>query len=127
MRHRLVCRALYAAATCALAGCVDSTLRIGGYLWEKNPSAPVCETVIWRQVDRSRIPGLCMDSVQGAAPEGASCALSCVVVSPYSESEARRRMIFGDSLYDHEARHVLEGLAHPRAIRARAATQVAGG
>jgi hypothetical protein len=58
-----------------------------------------------------------MDLQGRAASEGTSCALGCVVVSRYSENEARHHMIYGESLYDHEARHVLEGLVHPPAPR----------
>jgi hypothetical protein len=122
----LVARSSVIAATCfLLSGCAGATLGIAGYLWEPDPTSPECGKVIWRQVDRARIPGLCMDSAGREAREGTSCALGCVVVSQYSEAEARRRMLFGESLYDHEARHVLEGLVHPQALTAGGQSRIA--
>jgi hypothetical protein len=86
--------------------------RIAGYLWELDEEAPYCQRVIWRQVSADRLPGLC--SGKGKAAEGlAACAMNCLVLSKYSEEEAKRIDSYGESLYDHEARHVLKRRRHP--------------
>jgi len=113
-RSGLATRSAMIALLLVTQGCADSTYRIGGYLWTPDPSSPTCEKVVWRQVEPPRVPGLCMD-LEGRVPsDKTSCALGCVVISQFSEDEARRRMIYGESLYEHEARHVLERLVHPR-------------
>jgi hypothetical protein len=106
-RRRLVLLALVlpAAAACTYQ-------RIGGYLWEFDARMPVCDSVTWHQVAPNQIPGLC-SSRGRAASWGSSCAVGCVVISQYSESEAKHRDLWGDTLYDHESRHVLERKAHP--------------
>jgi hypothetical protein len=86
--------------------------RIGGYLWEFDANRPVCERVTWHQVPRSSIPGLCSARGRAASPD-TSCAIGCVVVSQYSERDAHQIRLWDDTLYAHEARHVLERLVHP--------------
>lgn len=101
----------------ALAGCTAYALRgehyAGGYWWVADPHAPRCERVEWKQVASERIPGLC-NATATAAREGLSCAIGCLVVSPFPEDEANRIALpQGDTLYRHEARHVLRGWIHP--------------
>jgi len=111
---RLATGGALAALLLVTQGCANPTYRIAGYLWTPDPSSPTCKTVVWRQVEPPRVPGLCMDQEGHVPSEKASCALGCVVISPLSEDAARHRMIYGESLYEHEARHVLERLVHPR-------------
>lgn len=101
------------AAALATSCAMTRVERVGGYLWVADPGAPHCDGVVWKQVQRDRIPGLCGDAAH-AAPEGASCAAGCLVLSPYSERQAKALVLAGgDTLYRHERRHVLEGLIHP--------------
>ncbi len=99
-------------AGCTVLGLPDEEY-IGGYWWVKDPQAAQCGDVQWKQVARERIPGLCGDGAT-AARENVSCAIGCLVVSPFTEAQARSiTLADGDTLYRHESRHVLEGLVHP--------------
>ena len=107
-------RALLASLVVACAANVAcSTVEYrDGYYWQKDPSAPACREVTWKQVQPERIPGLCGTQATSAG-QWYSCSLGCVVVSPFSEEQAKHVPVFRETLYDHEARHVLEGLVHP--------------
>jgi hypothetical protein len=96
---------------CGLNACTYE--RIGGYLWEFDASMPVCKEVTWHQVAPNRIPGLCGNEARAAA-YGTSCAIGCVVVSQYSEAQAKHIDLWGDTLYAHERRHALERKVHPQ-------------
>lgn len=97
---------LFAATRCAKAEPVE----IAGQMWEPWPEAPVCERVVWVKKEWAEIRFAC-----GAfACAGPSSAIpACHVFSGYSEEEARSVMAYGESLYQHEARHILERLRHP--------------
>jgi hypothetical protein len=84
------------------------------YQWEVDPISPPCQSVVWKQVARDRVPGLCGNAKRAAAAH-TSCALSCVIVSPYSEAQAHSIFLpDGDSLWTHEVvKHALGGLKHP--------------
>jgi hypothetical protein len=113
---------LLLAAGCTAYGVGDEKY-VGGYWWVADPQAPYCARVEWKQVARERIPGLCNASAR-AARHGLSCAIGCLVLSPYSEREARRVALpDGDTLYRHEARHVLRGWVHPARAGAEEASR----
>jgi hypothetical protein len=74
---------------------------------------PDCPKVTWVQVARDATPGLCIGR-DGAAAPGTSCVLGCVVVSPYSEQQAKALDVWGISLYAHEVDwHIRRKLRHP--------------
>jgi hypothetical protein len=83
------------------------------YQWEIDPTAVRCDRVIWRQVERARIPGLCGNGAHKAT-ETASCEMACMVISPYTEKEAHSIYLAdGDSLWTHEVvKHGMKGLRH---------------
>jgi hypothetical protein len=68
--------------------------------------------VTWKKVERDRIPGLCSDA-QRAVEGIAACVLGCLVISKYSEQEAKHVYVYGESLFSHEMRHVKERKVHP--------------
>jgi hypothetical protein len=90
----------------------DAAEFIAGYFWEADPQAPVCEQVTWKKVERDRIPGLCSDA-RNAAEGVAACVMECLVISAYSEQEAKHVYVYGESLFSHEMRHVKERKVHP--------------
>ncbi len=83
------------------------------FLWVPDTTARLCVHPVWRQVSRDRIPGLCGDT-HHASSQDATCVLDCVIVSPYSEEEARRLTVRdGRTLYEHEwEMHAVRGLKH---------------
>ncbi len=108
--RRILLISLVLAALYLLAGCMSLTAHYeGGSWWE--PDGPFCRKTVWQQVSADRAPGLC--SANGtAATERTSCALGCVVISPYSEDEARQIDMGGMSLWAHEMKHT-RGWRHP--------------
>ncbi len=106
-----VLAALAMCSGCATVGRAGHEY-IGGYQWVPDPTAPVCEQVIWKQVPKEHTPGLCSDLRRFAA-EGTSCALGCIIVSPYSAEQARTIDLWGDTLFDHEMRHATGRMRHP--------------
>lgn len=116
---RLATAAGFTVASFALGG-FGGEKRIGGYYWVKDPSAEIYDTVIWKQVAPDRIPGFCSRNgdfdPRTRAKETASCAIGNIIFSRYSEDEAkliRMSRDDNDTLWDHERRHVLQGLVHP--------------
>jgi hypothetical protein len=99
------------SVACAL-GVSCTSEHIGGYLWQYDAAQPVCKDATWHQVAPNQIPGFC-SSRGRAASYGTSCALGCVVISQYSEAQAKHIDLWGDTLYDHERRHVLDRKVHP--------------
>jgi hypothetical protein len=90
-----------------LSGCAS----FDRYQWEADPSSAKCADVAWHQVDASRIPGLCSDG--RTAVHADACVMGCVVVSRFSEDEAKRVLCDGMSLYEHEVvMHAQRGLKH---------------
>jgi hypothetical protein len=78
------------------------------YQWVFDPFMPECEEVTWKQVPKSSLKGLCSDGTT-AADKADACALGCVVVSRFSESEAKRvRERGGKTLYAHEVHDHIE-------------------
>lgn len=110
MRRALVVAALV-AATLAKAEVVE----IEGYEWEHRPDLlPSCERVVWVQRSWDEVRAVCGAYACAGPLSGGMPA--CHVVSGYSEAEARHvklRLSGGESLYEHEARHVLERFVHP--------------
>lgn len=102
--RRLIC------VLCLLCGACAA---FSQYQWERDPDAIACESVLWKQVDASRIPGLCGDSKHEAA-RGVSCSLGCLVVSRFSEAQAHSIYLAdGMSLWQHEAiEHSMKGMKH---------------
>jgi hypothetical protein len=72
------------------------------YQWVFDPLMPECETVTWKQVPKSSMKGLCDG-------EADACVLGCLVVSRFSEDEAKRiRERGGKTLYAHEVHDHIE-------------------
>ena len=94
-----------------LCGCAGQ--QIHGYQWVADPSLPHCERMAWAQVDQGAMRGLC--SYNGIAPDPRviACAQGCMVFSPLSAAEAKQYDEWGESLYQHEERHVLGRMSHP--------------
>ncbi len=106
--RRLILLSLVAICALNLAGCAS----FDHYQWHADPTMPVCAEVRWVQVEASRTKGLCADQT-GQAPAMTSCVLGCVIVSPYSESEAKVLMVQdGLTLYKHERKHTDERMQH---------------
>jgi hypothetical protein len=109
MELRLPRRALGLGLLALCSGCaVQAAPR---YHWVADENAPHCTAVVWKRVAVERIPGLCYGHGHAATPD-TTCAMGCVVVSPYTEKEAKRLDVDGESLYRHEARHVLGRMKH---------------
>jgi hypothetical protein len=78
------------------------------YQWVFDPLMPECEAVRWVKVEKTALKGLCSDGSTGADKADA-CVLGCVVVSRFSESEAKRvRERGGRTLYAHEVHDHIE-------------------
>ena len=104
-------RALLASLVLA-AGCTVLNTE-HGYAWEADPTAPDCPQYVWKQVAAERVPGLCGDTTR-AASVNTSCALGCIVISRFSEEQARHIDLWGQSLRDHEVEyHNRKKLRHP--------------
>jgi hypothetical protein len=86
------------------------TWRIAGYLWQFDEGLPACERMTWVQKPQEYMEGLC-----GSA-NVLACAVGCVTFSAYSEREARRYHLNGETLYLHERRHVMERMSHPESM-----------
>lgn len=90
---------------------------IAGYLWTPDPEMPICDHVEWVQVSwegaRESCGYLACASKLWNEDRGAWGYNGCRVFSGFSEQEARRMIQNGESLYDHEARHILQRLVHP--------------
>lgn len=109
--RRILLVALVAVSLVAvLSGCAGEPIH--GYLWAFDPTLPVCTTVLWRQIRPEQAPGLCMERGH-AATRATSCAVGCMVLSPYSEQQAKQLDSWGESVYDHEMRHALQRMVHP--------------
>lgn len=90
-------------------------VEIASQLWELRPDVmPECERVVWVRKEWAELRSVC-----GAlACSGPSAVIpACTVFSGYSESEARAVRVYGESLYAHEARHILERMLHPTSSR----------
>ena len=94
-----------------LAGCAGESIH--GYQWVHDESLPHCDNMAWVQVSQEAMEGLCSSNGQGADPRVIACASRCVVFSPLGKDEAKHYDEFGESLYDHEARHVIGRMSHP--------------
>jgi hypothetical protein len=96
-----------------LAGCYGPGVHfISGAWWEFDPTMPVCTRVDWLVESRARL-----DLVCGRGYDACALLEVCAVVSVYSEGEAMGVWtggMLGESLYDHERRHVLERMRHPK-------------
>lgn len=108
--RRSLLASLVIAAGSQLPGCMGEPIH--GYLWAFDPSQPVCKTLLWKQIRPDQAPGFCSNNGY-AAPQFTSCAINCMVLSPYSEAEARSIDVWGETLYAHESRHVLQRMVHP--------------
>lgn len=91
-----------------------SIIFIEGVAWVHDPTMPKCEKVEWVQVSWDENRKLCGAS----ACAGILKERPCAVVSGYSEEEARSIPVDtwnmkSESIYAHEARHILEQLKHP--------------
>lgn len=84
-------------------GLLSACAHFDRYQWATSDKFPVCKEVpIWKQVPNIR--GLC--STQGKASHHAACVLGeCLIVSIYSEQEARLLPLDGMTLYTHEIKH----------------------
>lgn len=105
MRRTLVASAVFA---CAINVACSSAPY---YHWKLDANAVPCKQYVWERVPKALIPGLCMKDGL-AATEKTSCALGCLIVSPFSEIEAE--WLFdhdGMPLRDHEVKHT-EGWVH---------------
>ena len=106
LRRRALLVALVVLTACAVYP-PDS------YVWAPDDAAPQCEAPIWKQVDASRIPGLCGNFRAQADPD-TSCVINCLVISRFTPEEARRLVVRdGRSLYEHEVEmHAMRRLKH---------------
>ncbi len=106
LRRRALLAALVSLAACA-AFPPDS------YVWVPDEAAPQCQAPTWKQVDGSRIPGLCGDFRAQADPN-TSCVINCLVISRFSPEEAKQLQVRdGRSLYEHEVEmHAMRRLKH---------------
>jgi hypothetical protein len=97
-------------ATLLMSGCAGFSA--GGYRWVEGGRK--CEQVTWKQVYEGREQNLCMGQDYRPASAGTSCAIGCLVISPFSEEQAKRIDLWGMSLWTHEVEmHAKRGLLHP--------------
>lgn len=116
MKTRIALAAAVAAAllsSCASMPGVEPTQHIAGYEWEPNPDQPICEKVEWVQVKWEEIRESCGSEACAGLFLNGRMVYGCKVYSGYSEAWARGRVVNGESMYDHEARHILKRLRHP--------------
>lgn len=86
----------------------------GAYQWLPS-QYPKCDSITWKQVTPDRLPGLCGDGKDShSAGPRTSCVLGCLVVSPFSEDEAKHIYTAdGNSIWNHEVvGHAILGLKH---------------
>jgi hypothetical protein len=96
--------ALSLAAGCAAVGLPGDVKLIHGYAWRFDSTMPVCASLTWEHGSFEEMRSRCGN---------AACAVGCKVLSPYTEEQARSMMAYGESLYNHEARHVFGRMRHP--------------
>lgn len=87
----------------------------GGYRWVESDRPKCTGQVTWKQVYGGRERGLCAGKDFDQARAGTSCVIgACLVISPYSEEQAKRIDLWGMSLWEHEVEmHARRGLVHP--------------
>lgn len=101
----LVIAALLAVLLFALVGC--GTPGHSAHAWVLDPNRPKCATMTWRKVSfEEMVRRTGKTTIQAAA-------WGCDVLSVYSEEQAKQVNDDGESLWDHEARHVFEQMEHP--------------
>ena len=99
-----------------ITACASNEFYQGGYWWVVDPQAKHCAAseIVWKKVEAARTPGLCAGKDGVAAHANTSCALGCLIVSPYSKEQAMNiKLGRDDNLYAHEVRHAKDGLVHP--------------
>ena len=107
----MIAAALLAAGCAGMPG--EQPIRvIAGFEWEHDPERPRCERVEWVKVPWDRMQGV---EARAALYFDGRVEVGCQVFSGYSEADARALRIPGttETIYDHEARHVMERLRHP--------------
>jgi hypothetical protein len=87
-----------------------------GHVWIDAPYLPDCTEVKWLEVAPDLLNDICGKHVYACYPYYYS-AYQCTAVSDFSENEAKALRLCGESLYDHEARHILEKKVHPYGSR----------
>ena len=109
LRRVFLVSLVLATVLICLYGCAGE--EIHGYRWVKDDRMPRCEVMVWHTIPVEQLSTLQQSCPRTASP--IACAVGCVVFSYYSESQARLVDQWGESLYDHEARHVLQRMKHP--------------
>jgi hypothetical protein len=125
----------------AASGCATQEKRIGGYYWVPDPDAPHCQPhqIQWIHKPFNTVQSVCRGVNQHKAGFVHACSIAthdkmhnsttCAIFSHHSEDDAKKFKLSpqddGDTLWDHERRHLLDRLKHPRKRR-RKLMKIAG-